>query len=82
MNDPIKLSHIKKGETCIVKELSSHPGIRRRLQDMGLVPGTTVKCMYKSPFGDPTAYLIRGALIALRREDSESILVSLKSGGV
>ncbi len=46
---------------------------RRRLLDLGLVPGTTVAAEYRSPSGDPTAYRIRGALIALRRDQAELI---------
>ena len=75
MENILRLSHIKKGESCVIKTIFSHPGMRRRLQEMGIVPGTLVKCMYKSPFGDPTAYLIRGTLVALREDDSENILV-------
>ena len=82
MNNILQLSCIPKGATCVIKTITAHQGIRRRLQDMGLVPGTLVKCIYKSPFGDPTAYLIRGALVALRHEDSDSILVTLETGGV
>lgn len=82
MNNILQLSQLPSGISGVIKAVTAHPGIRRRLQDMGLVPGTIIKCMYKSPFGDPTAYLIRGALVALRREDSDSILVTLETGGV
>ena len=50
--------------------------MRRRLQDIGLIEGTEVECVQKSPAGDPVAYRIRGALIALRSEDSSNILVA------
>lgn len=49
--------------------------MRRRLQDIGLIDGTEVVCLRKSPSGDPVAYLIRGAVIALRSEDSSKILI-------
>lgn len=48
---------------------------RRRLMDLGLVPGTTVEAVRRSPVGEPTAFLIRGAMIALRREEAEQIIV-------
>lgn len=48
---------------------------RRRLLDLGVVPGTCVTVDLVSPSGDPTAYLIRGASIALRRVQAERILV-------
>ncbi len=44
--------------------------MRRRLQDIGLIEGTKVEMYTKSPSGDPIAFLIRGAVIALRTEDS------------
>ena len=49
--------------------------MRRRLLDIGLVPGTTVECVGQSPGGDPKAYLIRGAAIAIRQEDAESVIL-------
>ncbi|MEG2203689.1 MAG: FeoA family protein, partial [Oscillospiraceae bacterium] len=39
--------------------------------------GTRVECLHRSPAGDPIAFLIRGAMIALRREDAVGVLVSL-----
>lgn len=48
---------------------------RRRLLDLGLVPGTRVSARLRSAAGDPVAYEIRGALIALRREQAEAVQV-------
>lgn len=48
---------------------------RRRLLDLGLVPGTVVRAELASPGGDPTGYLVRGAVIALRRSQAELIRV-------
>lgn len=48
---------------------------RRRLLDLGVVPGTMITVSFTSPGGDPAAYLIRGALIALRRTQAELIQV-------
>ncbi|MBQ2753956.1 MAG: ferrous iron transport protein A [Clostridia bacterium] len=60
-----------------VSSLIAGDDIRRRLLDMGLVEGTKVKCVLKSPAGDPVAYNIRGAVVAIRNEDSEKILLKL-----
>ncbi|MBI4663182.1 MAG: metal-dependent transcriptional regulator [Verrucomicrobia bacterium] len=49
---------------------------RRRLLDLGFVPGTIIEMEMVSPGGDPTAYRVRGALIALRREQSRLIRIS------
>ena len=50
---------------------------RNRLLDLGLVPSTVVEAIRKSPAGDPVAYKIRGAVIALRSEESRHITVRL-----
>ena len=46
---------------------------RRRMLDLGIVKGTNIEAVMKSPSGDPVAYNIRGALIALRNEDAAKI---------
>lgn len=69
------LNDIKPGHRARVKELTSTGSIRRRLLDIGLVEDTEVECLGKSPLGDPCAYLIRGAVIAIRSEDCRDILV-------
>jgi DtxR family Mn-dependent transcriptional regulator len=48
---------------------------RRRFLDLGLVPGTLVTPELRSPAGDPTAYRIREALIALRKEQARHVRV-------
>jgi Fe2+ transport system protein FeoA len=49
--------------------------------DLGIVPGTEVEAEMRSPGGDPTAYRIRGAMIALRRAQAEMIHVERTVGG-
>ena len=57
--------------------MTANNSIKRRLQDLGLIEGTVVECVLKSPFKDPKAYLIRGALIAIRKEDCSNIEVEI-----
>ena len=73
----IPLNELKVGQRGTVSQLLSDTSMRRRLQDIGLIEGTKVECIQKSPSGDPIAFLIRGAVIALRTEDSSSVLMSL-----
>lgn len=75
MNHNHSLKDLKQGQKAKVKSLLSTGSIRRRLQDIGLIEGTEVECLQKSPAGDPVAYLIRGAVIALRSEDASNVLV-------
>ena len=58
------LNDIAPGERARVVSQSTCGALRRRLLDMGLIAGTEVECVGKSPAGDPRAYLIRGAVIA------------------
>ncbi|MGI9627111.1 MAG: DtxR family transcriptional regulator [Longimicrobiales bacterium] len=55
---------------------------RRRLLDLGLVPGTTVTAQMRSASGDPVAYEIRGALIALRQDQAELIQIARAESAV
>lgn len=71
-----RLNELKEGERAPVVRLENSGSIRRRLQDIGLVPGSRVKCLLKSPLGDPVAYDICGAVIALRREEASEIFVA------
>jgi DtxR family Mn-dependent transcriptional regulator len=48
---------------------------RRRLFDLGVLPGSSVHAEMRSPSGDPTAYRVRGALVALRREQAQMIQI-------
>lgn len=73
MDQPWNLAALGEGESGYVVSVSTHPALKHRLQDLGLIPGTRVTCMARSPAGDPCAYLIRGALIALRQADAREI---------
>ena len=73
----VRLSSLREGETADVVRLSPLcRGLdRNRLLDLGLVPGTTLSVDLVSPSGSPVAYRVRGASIALRREQAERVLI-------
>ena len=71
------LEKLRPGETGRVRALYVTGAMRRRLRDLGLVEGTAVQCLGRSPLGDPAAYAVRGAAIALRRADSRRIEVEV-----
>lgn len=70
------LSELRVGEVAFVSKISSNSNMRRRLLDMGIVPATKIECVGESPHGDPKAYFIRGAVVAIRSEDASDILVN------
>lgn len=71
------MGQLRDGQRGLVFGIDEAGAMGRRLRDMGLVRGTQVECLHHSPFGDPAAYLIRGAVIALRREDSRRVQIEL-----
>ena len=56
MTHVVQLTELKKGEKAVITELISLKEMRRRLQDIGMIEGTTVECVGKSPLGDPCAF--------------------------
>ncbi len=68
------LGDMKKSERAVITELKTSGSLRKRLMDIGFVPGTKVECVRISPFGDPKAYYVRGTVIALRKETADGIL--------
>jgi ferrous iron transport protein A len=72
---PLSLIDIPVGGSARVVNILTIGANRRRLLDLGLVPDSQVEVIRRSPAGNPTAYLIKGTLIALRNEDARQILV-------
>ncbi len=75
MNQFENLNCLNIGDKGKILQLNSTGAIRRRLLDIGLINDTVVECVGKSPSGDPCAYSIRGAIIAIRHEDCENIII-------
>lgn len=75
------LADISPGDSATVQGISPrcHGPARLRLLDLGVVPGTVVQARLESAAGDPIAYDIRGALVALRRE--QAALIAVTSAG-
>ncbi len=71
------LTNLPLKNTGKIVDLLAQGNQRRRLLDLGLIPGTTVVAKRKSPSGDPIAFLIRGTVLALRKEETGLVEVSL-----
>ena len=72
------LNCLPVGQKARVDKLLSKGHERRRMLDLGLISGTIVEAVQRSPSGDPTAYSIRGAVIALRDEDAGKITIKFQ----
>lgn len=74
MSERTVLGSLREGETARVERITSEGSMGRRLLDLGLTEGARVTCVQKAPSGDPAAYRIRGAVVALRRADADRVV--------
>lgn len=77
MMDEKTLSDLHIGQRGCVTGIGFTGCQRRRMLDLGLVSGTPVTALHKSPAGDPVAYLFRGSVIALRQTDAQKIKIQI-----
>ena len=69
------LCDLNVGNHAFVYKIMSKDDMRQRFLDIGLIENTPVECVGQSPASDPKAYLIRGAVIAIRNDDAKDILI-------
>ncbi len=67
------LDRLRPGQRAEITRLDAPQAERTRLMALGFVPGALVRALLESPWGDPVAYEICGAVIALRRADARQI---------
>lgn len=72
------LDKLELNKTAYIENLNCNENIKRRLLDLGLIKGTSITPIFISPSGDPTAFEVRGSIIAIRVEDTHLIDVSIK----
>ncbi|NTU97840.1 MAG: ferrous iron transport protein A [Chlorobiaceae bacterium] len=69
------LSELKVGDTGEVTSLKAEVAVRRRIMDMGLIRGTSVKVLRVAPLGDPIEIFFKGMYLALRKNEADGIHV-------
>ena len=69
------LSQLPLNQNGRIENVECNEGIKRRLLDLGLVKGTNIVPILVSPSGDPRAFLVRGTIIAIRKEDAKDIKI-------
>jgi ferrous iron transport protein A len=74
------LNQLKLGETATITALNAKGMDRRRLMDLGILPGTRLVAELKSPLGDPVAYRVRDTLIAIRNAQASQIEIEQMEG--
>ncbi len=73
----LSLNEVETNKTCTVCCVLETGIKRRRLFDLGIIQGSKIKVLGKSPLLDPTAYLIRDTVVAFRSELSSKIIVKI-----
>ena len=75
-NSPRTLQELAPGQSGMILSVGNQSGaVKRRLVDMGLTPGTTVKVTKVAPLGDPLEVSLRGYELSLRKDDAAQIRI-------
>jgi ferrous iron transport protein A len=75
----MQLSEIRPGQIVEVVAIAGQSSFRRRLMELGLVPGTRVELLRVAPLGDPVELLVRGASLSIRKAEASVIEVTAGS---
>lgn len=75
MNSTNTLNEVKLNTEVRIKKINIDGNLKRRILDLGMIEGTRIKPVFRSPLGDPTAYEVRGSLISLREEETKKIYI-------
>lgn len=70
------LKEVEVGQTVTVKKLQGQGATKRRIMDMGITKGVTVKVEKVAPLGDPIELKVRGYQLSIRKTDAEMIEVA------
>lgn len=73
----MNLAQIPIGQVVTVLHVAGEGSFRRRLMELGLVPGTRIEVIGVAPLGDPLELLVRGGSLSIRRKDAEGVTVNL-----
>ncbi|MCF8011923.1 MAG: ferrous iron transport protein A [Clostridiales bacterium] len=76
-HDGKTLSELSPGNSGKVIRINTKGPLRRRILDMGIVPGIEVSVKGMAPLGDPIELIVRGYSLSLRKQEAENILVEV-----
>lgn len=67
------LGEARVGSVSLVTRVGGERAFRRRLMELGLLPGTAVEFVRVAPLGDPMELRVRGCLLSIRRDEARAI---------
>ena len=73
----MNLAEARIGQVVTVEHVAGEGSFRRRLMELGLVPGTRVEVVGIAPLGDPLELLVRGGSLSIRRAEARGVAVTL-----
>jgi ferrous iron transport protein A len=71
----MSLLEAPRGKTVVVDEVAGERAFRRRIMEMGLVPGTPVRVVAVAPLGDPLTLELRGGRLSIRKREAAEVRV-------
>ncbi len=71
----VTMDQLLPGEFATITDVFGQGAFRRRLLELGVLPGTTVTRTGQAPLGDPLSFRVRGAVLCLRRKEASTIEV-------
>ncbi len=71
------LSELNPGNKGIIKKIEKSGSLKRKLLDMGVIPGSSIEIVKLAPLGDPVDVKVRGYHLSLRKEEASQILVEV-----
>jgi len=75
------LNNLNLEESAYIVENNIKKKNKQLLTNLGITKNTKIKCLYKSPFKDPTAYLVKNVILAIREEDAKQIIIIRNENG-
>ena len=73
----MNLAQARIGQVVTISHVAGEGSFRRRLMELGLVPGTRVEVLGVAPLGDPLELLVRGGSLSIRRAEAQGVSVNL-----
>lgn len=70
-NHMTSLYMVQTNQKFLIQKVEIKGDLKRRLLDLGFVPGSVIEVLKASPLGDPRSYRVAGTVIALRKEESQ-----------
>jgi len=73
----MNLAETRIGQVVTVEHVGGEGSFRRRLMELGLVPGTRIEVVGVAPLGDPIELLVRGGSLSIRRAEAQGVSVTI-----